>query len=143
MDVAKQALHQYLRDARAAVVSKLDGIDEYDRRRPLTGYRASYAGPYKVDAPVHAAPLRARTTNSTSASPATVSGATQHYLGAGAHMVTLREGDLAFFHTHAEGKDIAMELKFPTMSHLRQLPPSSLPAEQSAPRRPSLRGGNQ
>ena len=44
MDVAKQALHQYLRDARAAVVSKLDGIDEYDRRRPLTGTGTNLLG---------------------------------------------------------------------------------------------------
>ena len=44
MDVAKQALHQYLRDARAAVVSKLDGLDEYDRRRPLTGTGTNLLG---------------------------------------------------------------------------------------------------
>jgi hypothetical protein len=44
MDVAKHALHQYLRDARAAVVSKLDGLEEYDRRRPLTGTGTNLLG---------------------------------------------------------------------------------------------------
>lgn len=41
------------------------------------------------------------------------------YLGARAHMVTLREGDLGFLHTHAEGKDISMEVSFPTVGRYR------------------------
>jgi len=32
----KEELHRKLRDARAVVVGKLDGLDEYDRRRPVT-----------------------------------------------------------------------------------------------------------
>ncbi len=32
---SKEDLHQYLRDARDAVLGKLDGLDEYDVRRPL------------------------------------------------------------------------------------------------------------
>jgi uncharacterized damage-inducible protein DinB len=44
MDVAKRALLQYLRDARAALLSKLDGIDEHDRRRPLTGTGTNLLG---------------------------------------------------------------------------------------------------
>ena len=44
MDVAKQALHQYLRDARAAVLSKLDGLSDYDRRRPMTGTGTNLLG---------------------------------------------------------------------------------------------------
>ena len=31
----KATLHRYLREARAAIVSKLDGLSEYDVRRPL------------------------------------------------------------------------------------------------------------
>jgi hypothetical protein len=41
------------------------------------------------------------------------------YLGARAHMVTLREGDLGFLHTHAEGKNISMEVSFPTVGRYR------------------------
>ncbi|MDX6280698.1 MAG: hypothetical protein QOH03_1769, partial [Kribbellaceae bacterium] len=35
-DGAKEFLHGELRDLRAAVVWKLDGLSEYDVRRPLT-----------------------------------------------------------------------------------------------------------
>ncbi|WP_343970750.1 DUF664 domain-containing protein [Kribbella koreensis] len=35
-DDAKEFLHGELRDLRAAVVWKLDGLSEYDVRRPLT-----------------------------------------------------------------------------------------------------------
>ena len=35
-DAAKQTLHRYLRQAREAMVWKLDGLSEYDVRRPLT-----------------------------------------------------------------------------------------------------------
>lgn len=35
-DDAKQTLHRYLRQAREAMVWKLDGLSEYDVRRPLT-----------------------------------------------------------------------------------------------------------
>lgn len=32
----KETLHRYLRISRAALLGKLDGVDEYDARRPLT-----------------------------------------------------------------------------------------------------------
>ncbi|NOJ60664.1 DinB family protein [Arthrobacter sp. 260] len=35
-DTAKEDLHRYLRTARAALLWKLDGLSEYDVRRPLT-----------------------------------------------------------------------------------------------------------
>lgn len=35
-DTAKKDLHRYLRTARAALLWKLDGLSEYDVRRPLT-----------------------------------------------------------------------------------------------------------
>lgn len=35
MDETAANLHRYLRDARATLVSKLDGLSEYDVRRPL------------------------------------------------------------------------------------------------------------
>ena len=35
-DQAKQVLHRYLRSAREALLWKLDGLSEYDARRPLT-----------------------------------------------------------------------------------------------------------
>jgi len=35
-DQAKQVLHRYLRDAREALLWKLDGLSEYDARRPMT-----------------------------------------------------------------------------------------------------------
>ena len=35
-DDAKWTLHRYLRQAREAMVWKLDGLSEYDVRRPLT-----------------------------------------------------------------------------------------------------------
>jgi hypothetical protein len=36
VDEAKQTLHRYLRDEREGLLSKLDGLEEYDLRRPLT-----------------------------------------------------------------------------------------------------------
>ena len=35
-DAAKANLHTYLKHERAAVLAKLDGLSEYDVRRPLT-----------------------------------------------------------------------------------------------------------
>jgi uncharacterized damage-inducible protein DinB len=40
----KQTLHSYLRDARAALLWKLDGLSEYDIRRPLTATGTSLLG---------------------------------------------------------------------------------------------------
>jgi hypothetical protein len=39
---------------------------------------------------------------------------TEPYLGAGGHLVALREGDLAFLHVHPEGDEVAFETQFPT-----------------------------
>jgi hypothetical protein len=36
VDAAKEILHRALTDTRASLVAKLDGVDEFDRRRPLT-----------------------------------------------------------------------------------------------------------
>jgi hypothetical protein len=40
----KQHLHGYLRDARAALLWKLDGLSEYDVRRPLTPHGTNLLG---------------------------------------------------------------------------------------------------
>ncbi len=37
---AKTNLHTYLKHERAAVLAKLDGLSEYDVRRPMTTHRA-------------------------------------------------------------------------------------------------------
>ena len=39
---------------------------------------------------------------------------TQPYLGAGGHLVVLREGDLAYIHAHADEDELAFEVPFPT-----------------------------
>jgi hypothetical protein len=44
---------------------------------------------------------------------------TEPYLGAGGHMVALREGDLAFLHVHAEDGELAFETSFPTPDRYR------------------------
>ena len=38
---------------------------------------------------------------------------TQPYLGAGGHLVVLREGDLAYVHAHAEEGELAFDVPFP------------------------------
>ena len=38
---------------------------------------------------------------------------TQPYLGAGGHLVVLREGDLAYVHAHAEEDELAFDVPFP------------------------------
>jgi hypothetical protein len=38
---------------------------------------------------------------------------TQPYLGAGGHLVVLREGDLAYIHAHAEKDELAFDVPFP------------------------------
>jgi hypothetical protein len=48
----------------------------------------------------------------------------QPYLGAGGHLVALREGDLAFLHVHPEehahdGDEIAFETTLPTAGRYR------------------------
>jgi hypothetical protein len=46
---------------------------------------------------------------------------TEPYLGAGGHLVALREGDLAFLHVHPEehGDEVAFEATFPTPGRYR------------------------
>jgi len=41
---AKDVLHRYLRRQREGLVDKLDGLDEYDARRPLTGTGTNLLG---------------------------------------------------------------------------------------------------
>ncbi len=41
------------------------------------------------------------------------------YLGAGGHLVALRDGDLAFLHVHPQGDDTAFEATFPTQGRYR------------------------
>jgi hypothetical protein len=45
--------------------------------------------------------------------------ATEPYLGAGGHLVALRDGDLAFLHVHATGEGLAFEATFPTDGRYR------------------------
>ena len=44
---------------------------------------------------------------------------TQPYLGAGGHLVVLREGDLAYIHAHAEEDELAFDVPFPSEGHYR------------------------
>jgi hypothetical protein len=44
---------------------------------------------------------------------------TQPYLGAGGHLVVLREGDLAYVHAHAEEDELAFEVPFPSPGSYR------------------------
>ena len=44
---------------------------------------------------------------------------TQRYLGAGGHLVVLREGDLAYIHTHAEEDELAFDVPFPSEGRYR------------------------
>jgi hypothetical protein len=43
----------------------------------------------------------------------------QRYLGAGGHLVVLRDGDLAYIHAHAEEDELAFEVPFPTEGRYR------------------------
>ena len=45
--------------------------------------------------------------------------ATQTYLGAGGHLVVLREGDLAYIHAHAEEDELAFDVPFPSPGRYR------------------------
>jgi len=44
---------------------------------------------------------------------------TQRYLGAGGHLVVLREGDLAYVHAHAEEDELAFDVPFPSPGRYR------------------------
>jgi len=44
---------------------------------------------------------------------------TQTYLGAGGHLVVLREGDLAYIHAHAEEDELAFDVPFPSAGRYR------------------------
>ena len=44
---------------------------------------------------------------------------TQPYLGAGGHLVVLREGDLAYIHAHAEADELAFDVPFPSSGRYR------------------------
>jgi hypothetical protein len=44
---------------------------------------------------------------------------TQPYLGAGGHLVVLREGDLAYVHAHAEKGELAFDVPFPGKGNYR------------------------
>lgn len=41
---AKEILHGYLSEARAAILWKLDGLSDYDSRRPMTGHGTNLLG---------------------------------------------------------------------------------------------------
>ena len=43
----------------------------------------------------------------------------QPYLGAGGHLVVLREGDLAYVHAHAEEHELAFDVPFPSSGRYR------------------------
>ena len=64
---------------------------------------------------------------------------TEPYLGAGGHLVALREGDLAFLHVHPTGDDAALRGRLP---HPRPLPPvPPVQARGPRPHRRVHRGG--
>jgi hypothetical protein len=44
---------------------------------------------------------------------------TRPYLGAGGHLVVLREGDLAYIHAHAEEDELAFDVPFPSEGRYR------------------------
>jgi hypothetical protein len=44
---------------------------------------------------------------------------TQPYLGAGGHLVVLREGDFAYIHAHAEENELAFDVPFPSKGRYR------------------------
>jgi hypothetical protein len=44
---------------------------------------------------------------------------TEPYLGAGGHLVVLREGDMAYIHAHAEEDELAFEVPFPSEGRYR------------------------
>lgn len=44
---------------------------------------------------------------------------TKPYLGAGGHLVVLREGDLAYIHAHAEEDELAFDVPFPSEGRYR------------------------
>jgi len=44
---------------------------------------------------------------------------TQSYLGAGGHLVVLREGDLAYIHAHAEEDELEFDVPFPSEGRYR------------------------
>jgi hypothetical protein len=44
---------------------------------------------------------------------------TKPYLGAGGHLVVLREGDLAYLHAHAEEDELAFDVPFPSEGRYR------------------------
>lgn len=44
---------------------------------------------------------------------------TRPYLGAGGHLVVLREGDLAYIHAHAEEGELAFDVPFPSEGRYR------------------------
>jgi hypothetical protein len=44
---------------------------------------------------------------------------TQPYLGAGGHLVVLREGDFAYIHAHAEEGELAFDVPFPSEGRYR------------------------
>jgi hypothetical protein len=44
---------------------------------------------------------------------------THPYLGAGGHLVVLREGDLAYIHAHAEEDELAFDVPFPSEGRYR------------------------
>ncbi len=52
-DAAKANLHTYLQHERAAVLAKLDGLSEYDVRRPLTATGTNLLGRRAEPADTH------------------------------------------------------------------------------------------
>lgn len=44
---------------------------------------------------------------------------TKPYLGAGGHLVVLRDGDLAYIHAHAEEDELAFDVPFPSQGRYR------------------------
>jgi hypothetical protein len=83
--------------------------------RPLPAPEASATtdGGYDVALDAHGSELRFTITRDGEAVR------TEPYLGAGGHLVALREGDLAFLHVHPNDDAVAFEATFPTPGRYR------------------------
>jgi hypothetical protein len=83
--------------------------------RPLPAPRATAVSDGGYDVRLDAAGTELRFTVTRDGAPVR----TEPYLGAGGHLVALREGDMAFLHVHPVGDDPRFEVSFPTPGRYR------------------------
>jgi len=111
----------FSRDGEAQTLASDLRVDGSADLRPLPAPRTTAVsdGGYDVELDAHGSGLRFAVTRD--GEPVH----TEPYLGAGGHLVVLREGDLAFLHVHptedGEGRDdaVAFEAEFPTPGRYR------------------------